>query len=252
MKVYLTVDVEPDCPPYLNTFRGIEEGMDRLLGLLDEEGIKATFFTTGHIAREYPEAVERIVSLGHEIGSHGDIHEDFETVPLERADQAIGRSVETLREFAPVTSFRAPYLKFPDPYLRLLEVHGFHTDSSQAKYKLSHYHRSRSFDPPTRIALRGSGNPGQAKPDSVGLKRLPVSTTSSAIRLPYWVLIPYLNRLISPVVLFVHPWEYVDLRGERLRWDCRFKTGKIALDCLRAVIEHFRAKQACFLRVADL
>ena len=42
--VLLTVDVEPDCPPYLTGWRGVEEGLPRLLALLADEGVTATFF----------------------------------------------------------------------------------------------------------------------------------------------------------------------------------------------------------------
>ena len=42
--VYITVDVEPDCPPYMWTWRGMEEGMPRLLQLLDTEKVPVTLF----------------------------------------------------------------------------------------------------------------------------------------------------------------------------------------------------------------
>ena len=35
MNVYFTVDVEQDCPPYLNTWRGVEEGMQACPGFND-------------------------------------------------------------------------------------------------------------------------------------------------------------------------------------------------------------------------
>ena len=65
--VAFTVDVEPDCPPFLRGFRGIEQGMPRLLDLLAARGIPATWFTTGDVATRYPGVVERIVSEGHEL-----------------------------------------------------------------------------------------------------------------------------------------------------------------------------------------
>jgi hypothetical protein len=37
----------------------------------------------------------------------------------------IEQSSRVLRDFAPVTSFRAPYLRFPDAYVPLLEQSGF-------------------------------------------------------------------------------------------------------------------------------
>lgn len=222
--------MEPDCMPYLDSFRGMEEGTDPLLQVLQEENVPATFFTTGQVAEMYPEKVEKLVSEGHELGSHGFAHADFTTLDEQGAQEDIKKSVKTLRQFSSVTSFRAPYLKFPDTYLGLLQDEGFMRDSSQAKYKLSYYQKS----PPSP------------------LRRIPVSMTSSHLRLPEWILKPYLNALDNPVVLYVHPWEFVDWRKTSLRWDCRVKTGPVALDCLRSVLRHFKQKNAQFCKMADL
>ncbi|GJL77804.1 MAG: polysaccharide deacetylase [Nitrospinaceae bacterium] len=204
--------------------------MDPLLSMLQEENVPATFFTTGQVAEMYPEKAEKLVSLGHELGSHGFSHKDFTTLDKASAHKDIKKSVDALRQFASVTSFRAPYLKFPDTYLDLLHEEGFHLDSSQAKYKLSYYRKS------------------YASP----LRRIPVSMSSSHLRLPEWIRMPYLNALASPVVLYVHPWEFVDWRKTNLRFDCRFKTGPIALDCLRSALRHFKQKNAQFFRMTEL
>jgi len=230
MKVCLTIDLEPDCPPYLNTFRGIETGVNDLLDLFASAGIATTFFTTGTVARYYPEVVERVVAQGHELGSHGDTHRDFTRLDAAEAAAEIILASQTLRQFAPVIAFRAPYLKFPDAYLKFLEHAGYQIDSSQARYKLDYY---RPAAPST-------------------LKRIPASVTSSVLRLPDLIRRPYLERLTSPVVLFVHPWEFVDLRKEKLRFDCRFRTGPMALRCLQAVIHFFKRKEAEFLRISDI
>jgi len=214
----------------MNTFRGIEEGLTRLLQLLEDENVHATFFTTGDVVGRFPASVEKIVSSGHELGCHGVSHRDFTGMDRSTAEWEIQESSQALRKFAPVVSFRAPYLKFPDEYLGLLEAADFRIDSSQAKYKIPYYLHSRD----------------------TGLKRIPVSATSSVLRLPQWIRGPYLSALASPVVLFVHPWEFVDLRREKLRLDCRFKTGDEALNCLGSVIRKFKEKDAVFYRMRDL
>lgn len=230
LEVCFTVDLEPDCMPYLDTFRGMEEGTDPLLQVLQEENVPATFFTTGQIAERYPEKVEKIVSLGHELGSHGHSHADFTTLDPTLAREEIMNSAKVLRRFSSVTSFRAPYLKFPNRYLGLLKDEGFLLDSSQAKYKLEYYRKST---PPP-------------------LTRVPVSMTSSHLRFPQWIRKPYLSFLSSPVVLYVHQWEFVDFRNEKLRFDCRFNTGPVALECLRWVLRHFKRKNARFLMMKEL
>jgi hypothetical protein len=82
--------------------------------------------------------------------------------------------------------------------------------------------------------------------------RVPASATSSVLRLPRLARAAYLSALSSPVVLFVHPWEFVDLRRERLRFDCRFKTGDIALDCVRDVLRSYARRGARFVRMREL
>lgn len=225
IRVSISVDFEPDCPPYLSsTFRGITEGAPPLLDLLAESGVRATYFTTGEVAHRYPDAVRALVGAGHELGCHGVTHTAFDTLDEARARWEIETSATTLRAFAPVTSFRAPYLRFPDRYLPLLEAAGFTLDASLAKYKRSYY--------ATRARTR--------------LTRIAASATSSVLRLPRAIRDPWLLALSDPVVLFVHPWEFVDLTRERLRYDCRARTGATALRCLGEVIALFKTRGAVF------
>ena len=49
----------------------------RLLDMLKQRGIKATFFMVGENAAEYPQIVKRIVAEGHEVGNHSWSHPDF-------------------------------------------------------------------------------------------------------------------------------------------------------------------------------
>lgn len=227
--VHLTVDAEPDCPPYLWTWRGMEEGAPALLDLLREEGVPTTVFTTGETARRHPEFVERVVAEGHELASHGLTHTPFTLLSRDEADREIRETSAILREHAPVTSFRAPNLRFPDAYLRLLEADGYRVDSSRGKYKPAHWRPSA----PT------------------SLERIPASVTSSWLRLAAWLRDPVLRRLESPVVLFVHPWEFVDLRSEAIPWDSRAGTGAHALGCLRDVIRTLREEGSLFTPMAS-
>ncbi len=232
LDVSLGIDVEPDCPPYLATqYRGIEQGLPAVLELLRETGVPVTCFTTGEVAERYPDAIRAIVSGGHELGCHGHTHARFDRITDDDARREIEMASAALRGFGvPVTSFRAPNLQLPNRHFRLLESNGYRRDSSTGKHKLAYY----------RPAARTS------------LRRIPASTTSSVLRLDRWFRDPFLLALASPVVLFVHPWEFVDLTRERLRLDCRFRTGKPALDALRTAIELFRARGARFCRLDAL
>jgi peptidoglycan/xylan/chitin deacetylase (PgdA/CDA1 family) len=232
LQVSLGIDVEPDCPPYLATqYRGVRDGLPRLLDMLDALNVPTTCFCTGEVAERFPERIHDIVRRGHELACHGHTHRPFDTLSRPEAEAEIVRSTAVLRSFGkPVTSFRAPNLRFPDKYLPILESHGFLVDSSQAKYKLAYYRSSASTT----------------------LRRVPASMTSSVLRLDAWLRNPWLAALRSPVVLFVHPWEFVDLTRERLRLDCRFRTGDRALRALHDVVGLYRARGATFSRIDDL
>jgi peptidoglycan/xylan/chitin deacetylase (PgdA/CDA1 family) len=230
LRVCLTVDLEQDCPPFRQSYDGIERGLPLLADLLAEEAVQSTFFTTGDVARRFPDAVEALVRDGHELGCHGDTHRRFDELCADEAAMELRTATQTLRAFAPVTSFRAPNLAFPVGYLPLLEELGYVIDSSLGKHKVD-YWRSRKRS---------------------GIRRIPASTTSSVLRLPRMLRNPLFSCLSDPVVLFVHPWEFVDWRASTLRLDCRFRTGQKALDCLQTTLQFFRRRGAKFLRMCDL
>jgi peptidoglycan/xylan/chitin deacetylase (PgdA/CDA1 family) len=227
-----SADVEQDCPPYLVTTRGMTEGLPRLLDLLGELLISGTFFTTGEMAQRFPAVIKRLVAEGHELGCHGDRHRDFTTLSEAEASAELGAALATLRRFAPVVSFRAPYLRFPTAYLPLLVAHGLMIDSSVARYKFGRLHRPAPLPP--------------------GLVRVPASATSSVLRLPSVVRSPWLGLLPAPLMLFVHPWEAVDFRRTTLRLDCRFRTGAPALVAWREALTEQQGRGAQFLRLDKL
>jgi peptidoglycan-N-acetylglucosamine deacetylase len=157
-------------------------------------------------------------------------HTAFTEMGRAAAREEIVESAAILRDFAPVTSFRAPYLKFPDAYVDLLAESHFALDSSHAKYKLAYYRSARVSN----------------------IDRVPASVTSSVLRLAKPIRRAYLAALSNPLVLFVHPWEFVDLRRENLRLDCRFKTGDVGLACVADVLSSYAQRGARFVRMREL
>jgi len=222
--VYVTVDVEPDCPPFLNTWRGIHEGMPKLRQLLRDEQIRTTMFVTGDVARRYPALIDGLVADGHELGCHGDTHASFATLTDDEAVREIRDSSATLRAHGDVVSFRAPYLQLPVRTLPRLRDAGYQLDSSAGRHKTLS----------ARVEM------------VAGLLRVPASITSSTLRWPAVFRNPLLAALTEPAVMFVHPWEFVDLRRTNLRFDCRFKTGDTAVACLRDTIRFFKDRNAVF------
>lgn len=54
--------------------RRVERNTGRVLDILAEEKIRATFFVLGWIAGRHPALVRRIIEDGHELASHGSDH----------------------------------------------------------------------------------------------------------------------------------------------------------------------------------
>jgi polysaccharide deacetylase family protein (PEP-CTERM system associated) len=68
----------------------IEANIDRILALLADRKVSATFFTLGWIAERYPALVRRLVDGGHELASHGYEH-------LRASDQGYGAFLADIR-----------------------------------------------------------------------------------------------------------------------------------------------------------
>ena len=89
---------------------GMTHGLPRMLDMLDEFGIKATFFVPGKTAETYPEAIREIALRGHEIACHGYEYENFGLLSDDEQRQRIGKAVEAIEKACgkkPV-GFRAP------------------------------------------------------------------------------------------------------------------------------------------------
>lgn len=82
----------------------------QILDILDEYGVKATFFVVGENAARYPEIVKRIIDSGHEIGNHTWSHKGMKGITREQAEKEITDTHVFLKEtfnYCPVL-FRPP------------------------------------------------------------------------------------------------------------------------------------------------
>ena len=72
----------------------VRYGLPRILQLLDKYGIHATFFVTNLMQKIYPNVVKSILSLGHEIGIHGQWHEYLSKYDSESQEKLIRKMIE--------------------------------------------------------------------------------------------------------------------------------------------------------------
>jgi peptidoglycan/xylan/chitin deacetylase (PgdA/CDA1 family) len=106
--VFLTFDfqggehVKPDKDGYLNYEKwsqgeyGPHHAIYRLLRILKEEDVRATFLTCGAIAERYPEAVKAIVDHGHVVEGHGYNHEVARYLPREQEYDVMKRTISMI------------------------------------------------------------------------------------------------------------------------------------------------------------
>lgn len=88
----------------------IHENVERITSLLQRYHQKATFFCLGWIARKYPEVIRSLAGAGHEIGSHGDMHQ----LVNEQGPAAFRRDLEESRKaIEDITGNRVRYYRAP-------------------------------------------------------------------------------------------------------------------------------------------
>jgi hypothetical protein len=143
MRVCISIDLD-DYPEYASlvapeagaaSHSFYENGLPRFLDLLDQCGLRATFFAIGRDAERSDRRgrIREIAARGHEVGSHSHTHPyNFsqlsrrrKTEEIERAELAIA---DALGE-RPV-GFRTPSCDVDAETLEILAERGYHYDSS--------------------------------------------------------------------------------------------------------------------------
>lgn len=113
----------------------LERNTLQALKLLDDHGVKATFFVLGWVADNYPEIVREVASRGHEIASKGYYHRSIRQMsPLEFRDD-LRRAREALERASgkQVVGYRVAHESFAPSDLWALDVlaqEGYLYDSS--------------------------------------------------------------------------------------------------------------------------
>ena len=88
----------------------VERYTDKILQTCEDANAKATFFVLGWIAERYPALIRRIAEAGHELASHGHMHDRVGLLGQERFAEDLARSIDAIggASGVRVRGYRAP------------------------------------------------------------------------------------------------------------------------------------------------
>ncbi len=193
----------------------VDQNTHRALDLLDQFGVKATFFVLGWVAERFPEVVREIAQRGHEVASEGYSHRTIKQMTPEEFRQDVVRARDAIERATGirVMGHRVPHFLGPDDLwaLDVLAGEGYSYDSS-----VRSLFRRFARQPWRRMPHRHVGESG-------GLWEIPPSSWSFlGVTIPlsggnYFRQLPHtiVRRLVRrwhhrhgvPFVMYFHVWE---------------------------------------------
>lgn len=192
----------------------IEKNLHRILALLDDLSIRATFFFLGRIGRDIPGLVRETAQNGHEIACHSFKHLRIFGLKQGEFREAITYSKKTLEDASgkAVVGFRAPDFSITESSIWALDIlkeEGFMYDSSIYPIGMHDVY-----------GISGANHIIHTLPN--GLVEFPLSSVQmfrrrfpfgggGYFRLYPLILTEYLtsrvNELGHPCMLYIHPYE---------------------------------------------
>ncbi|HUU85349.1 MAG TPA: DUF3473 domain-containing protein [Phycisphaerae bacterium] len=193
-------------------------GMHRVLELLDEFGVRATFFVLGLAARKAPGLVRDLHDAGHEVQTHGWDHTELTTLDPRRFREDLLRAKGLVEDLigSEVYAYRAPKFSILASNLWALDVLGecgVRYDSSIFPMRI----RTYGIDgwPPYEHYLRTAAGAALIEVPVATLKllgrRMPMGGGGYFRVLPLGLIrlgIRQLERRGIPAVLYFHPHEF--------------------------------------------
>lgn len=113
--VYVGQRYAADGSPQVNLSFDVEgkpELLYQILDILDEYGVRTTFFMQGEWVQQYPEATQEIARRGHELGNHSWTHKDFKPMTAEEVTKELEDTEALVMELTGQTTkpyFRPPF-----------------------------------------------------------------------------------------------------------------------------------------------
>ena len=226
-RAFLTVDLEEWYHlDYLKGFRCRESGVRVLpqifdfLDMLDEEGVKVTFFCVGEIADENAGILREIVRRGHALGCHGLDHELLTNKSLEQFVDETRRAKDMIERAAgrEITGYRASCFTMERDKLDAIGQLGFTYDSSKIRFAQHPLYRNldlSGFAQAEDLVYVKDDFAEYEIPtlDIMGYS-IPISGGGYLRLFPFWllrILLGMYARRHENFTIYVHPFELTDV-----------------------------------------
>lgn len=194
--------------------RRLDENLERIMSILEQKDLKATFFCLGWVAREYPHLLRLIADSGHEIATHSDKHQlAYKQSPEEFRDD-LKLSLRSLEDACgrKIRSYRAPGFSVTSENSWVFDIlieEGIEIDCSIFPASRAH----------GGFPSFGKEEPTLIKCDSGTIKEFPINTHKIAgkhiifsgggyFRLLPYKLIRYFANQSDYVMTYFHPRDF--------------------------------------------
>ena len=195
------------------------EGAEFLIDAFERADATGTFFTVSDIAADHADLLDR-VAASHELGSHTHTHRHLSELRTDERREELAGSRERLEAAtgADVVGFRAPSFDLAADHFETLAATGYEYDSSVVPARsipgwYGGEHRLQRPAPAT--AVDPDAPAGLAEVPVAVMPGLGLPLTGTWIRffgVRYTLLgMRWLARRGVAPVLYVHPWELVDI-----------------------------------------
>lgn len=92
------------------------DNTQRILDVLDEYGVKATFFVVSAWAEQYPDTAKAIVEHGHELMNHSSKHDHYNSLTADQIIADVNKCNDVLEKMTGIrpTLIRCPFGEYDD------------------------------------------------------------------------------------------------------------------------------------------
>jgi polysaccharide deacetylase family protein (PEP-CTERM system associated) len=212
--VYEDIVSEKDWPSYESR---VEYQLSMLLDMLENAGIKATFFTLGYVAKTNPGLVRKITAAGHELACHGLDHQRLFTLTRDTFCKTTKEAKTRLEDVTgiEVIGYRAPSFSLNSNcwwvYEELTAL-GFKYSSSLYPIQHDHYGMPTAPKRPFYPVETSEIIEIPMTVCRLGGRNLPASGGGYFRLMPYWLADGLFKRGVkqiqTPGIFYTHPWEY--------------------------------------------